>query len=135
MLGEKSGPNRSAAADALGKIGPEAKAAAPELAALLQDSDSNVSEAALTALAQIGTEAKLAVPVLTKLLKNEDRRVRLRAFQALCTIGPTAREALPGLVTFVYNYHLWLNLDSPEAMERIVRSGPAMVKEIVEWMH
>ncbi len=71
MLGDEQPANRQLAAEALGKIGPEASAAAPALAALLEGDANDVPEAALKALAQIGPEAKTAVPALRKLLKGQ----------------------------------------------------------------
>ncbi len=89
---------RRAAADALGQIGPEAKAAVPHLVELLKDSDTDVRRAAAGALGQIGPAAKDAVPHLVDLLKDPVEDVRRAAAYALGQIGAEAKAAVPHLV-------------------------------------
>lgn len=86
----------------LGAIGPEARAALPELKALLHDSGSlNVQGAAL-ALGRWGPAAGEAVSDLMDLLaKVPDpsmHDLRPYAAQALGQIGPAAKAAVPSLV-------------------------------------
>ena len=62
---------RWAAADALGKIGPEAKQdAIPHLVALLKDPEWACARSPLTVLGKIGPAAKDAIPHLVALLKD-----------------------------------------------------------------
>jgi hypothetical protein len=83
------------AAEAMGKIGPDAKAAIPALIAALKDNDKEVRRAATYALSNIGPEAKAAVPALTKALKDKDGNVRVYAAKALEKINiPETRKAL-----------------------------------------
>jgi HEAT repeat protein len=74
---------RAVTAEALGKIGPEAKTAIPVLMALLKDKDRDVRCAAADALGRIGPEAKTGIPSLNDLLKDKDERVRRVAADAL----------------------------------------------------
>jgi HEAT repeat protein len=53
MLHDKQWGVRKAAAEALGRIGPEAKSAVPELTALLQDKNGDVAEGVAEALERI----------------------------------------------------------------------------------
>ncbi len=76
------GPIRLIAAEALGRIGPEAKAAIPDLIAALSGPDSRVRSEAARALGGIGPEAAPAIPELIRLL----------------TRGPVARATTGGLV-------------------------------------
>src|SRR5262245_6892014 len=55
---------RRSAAEALGKIGPEAKGAVPDLIAALKDQDTDVRRYAAFVLGKIGEAAKEAVPAL-----------------------------------------------------------------------
>ena len=59
---------RQTAAGALGKIGPEAKAAVPDLSKALKDEDKYVRQTAVRALGDIGPEARDAVPALIEAL-------------------------------------------------------------------
>ncbi len=65
--GMEDGPIRLAAAMALGKIGPAANSAVPDLIAALSDPDSRVRGEAARALGAIGREAAAAAPELVRL--------------------------------------------------------------------
>jgi hypothetical protein len=67
---------RTQAAEALGALGPEAKAAVPALIDVLQDEDKYFRSHVALALGKIGREAKAAVPALIKALKDHDEDVR-----------------------------------------------------------
>jgi HEAT repeat protein len=84
---------REAAADVLGRIGPPARAAVPDLLAALKDRSSSVALVAAMALAQIdSTRGGAAVKLLTDALDVPG------AALALANIGPSARAAVPDLI-------------------------------------
>ncbi|HEY7331176.1 MAG TPA: HEAT repeat domain-containing protein [Gemmataceae bacterium] len=84
---------REAAADVLGRIGPPARAAVPDLLAALKDQSSSVALMAAMALAQIdSTRGGAAVKLLTDALDVPG------AALALANIGPSARAAVPDLI-------------------------------------
>jgi HEAT repeat protein len=91
---------RWAAADALGRIGPGAKAAVPALLEALQDEQASLRALAAQALGEIGREggARAAVPALIKGLRDPERQARRQAAWALAKLGaagtPHAREAV-----------------------------------------
>ena len=103
---------RAHAAEALGKIGPKARAAVPALVQELRNQGDgkdtiaiNIGENAFfrypgprsraaTALGQIGPEAKAAVPALAQVLKDDDSSIRTAAARALGNIGTAAVPAL-----------------------------------------
>ena len=88
---------RGLAAEALGRIGPEAKAAVPGLMGLLKDEDKEVRSKAAMALCGIhAPEAKEALRVLIELLRDEDWAFRLTTAQALGRIGSEAKACRPG---------------------------------------
>jgi HEAT repeat protein len=89
---------RRNAAAALGRIGPAAKDAVPELVKLLNDPDTGVRWAAVIALGSVEPGAKDAAPELVRLLKDPDGYVRRAAASALQGIGPAAKDAVPELV-------------------------------------
>jgi outer membrane protein assembly factor BamB len=82
------------AADALQRLGPLAKDAAPALATLLDHDHAWVSNAGQEALAAIGKDA---VPVVARAFQEGPARVKLRAALVLGAIGPAAQEAVPVL--------------------------------------
>ncbi len=80
---------------ALAVLGPEASAAAPALAGLLEDEpDAATRSAAADALGAMGPAAAEAVPALTRSLGDPDDDVRFAAAQALGLVGKAARSAL-----------------------------------------
>ena len=76
------------AAEALVKLGSEAKGAVPALSEALRDELAYVRERAAQALKRIGPEAKAAVPALIKALRDADVDVRRAAVSALKKIDP-----------------------------------------------
>ena len=81
--------------EALGDIGPKAKAAVPALSEALKDQNEYVRRRAAQALSNIGPEAKKAAPSLIEALKDNNSWVRKNAAQALKKINtPEAQKAL-----------------------------------------
>src|SRR5262249_1290532 len=97
-LKDKDRTVRSRAAQALWKIGPDAKAAGPALIDGLQDkqiADCNFAQA----LSGIGPAAMEAVPAPIKTLDGHDDELLQRwAAMALGEIGPDAKAAVPALL-------------------------------------
>ena len=84
-----------AAARALGKLGPGATAAEPDLVRALQDKVNGTYWEAGGALGRIG---KQAVPDLTHALQDGDTLVRCAAAYGLGEAGPVAAPAVPALI-------------------------------------
>ncbi|MFB3890786.1 MAG: HEAT repeat domain-containing protein [Phycisphaerae bacterium] len=90
--------------ESLGELGPSARDAAPELAAIMKSGRSGGADhngwAARDALRRIGPEAKAVVPIMIELLEDEkasaqDRREPCHVLEA---IGPAAAPAVPALI-------------------------------------
>ena len=90
-LKDKDAGIRRSAAEALGKVGLDAKGAVGALARALKDDDKNVVFDAAFALGRIGGAS---VPALIDTLKESDKSVRRRAIEALRMIGHEAVAAL-----------------------------------------
>lgn len=101
---------RSAAGSALGRIGPPAKEAVPELIRLLQlPAEEHMEGAragtvisAAIALGNMGEAARPAVPALARIVvdyKPPDQGQHVYAANALAKLGPVAKEAVPALMT------------------------------------
>jgi HEAT repeat protein len=86
------------AMDALGEMGPVAKAAVSALIKKLEHPDPDVRERAAYALQRIGPAAKDAAPALTKMLKDPEQGNRHTAAAALGRLGKNAQEAIPSLI-------------------------------------
>lgn len=89
---------RRNAAEALMRMGPEAKNAAPALSIALKDEDERVRYYAAQALGRMGTEAKVAVPNLGEALNDSNRDVRQSAAWAIGKIGADAKSVTPALL-------------------------------------
>jgi HEAT repeat protein len=86
------------AASELGKLGRQAKSAAPQLLDALKHTDAQVRVDAADALGRVGADPKKAVPALIGLLKDDpEREVRRSAAGALGEWGPAAVSAVPAL--------------------------------------
>jgi HEAT repeat protein len=94
-------PSRTHAAIALGKMGPMAKEAVPELVKLLEEAPGKsgpIRFHAAAALGQIGSDAKEAVPALVKLLGDKSAGTgRRMVIVALGQMGPAAKDAVTAL--------------------------------------
>jgi hypothetical protein len=101
------------AADALGRLGPAAKPAVPELIVLLQDDFADASAA--LSLGQMGPEASEAIPALMRAVHEE----RLGAATALATMGSSARAARSVLVASTGNGPKWLRHESAQALRKM----------------
>lgn len=97
-LNDASADIRTAAADALGRVGPEAKAALPALTATLKDPEKAVRQHAAFALGVVDPEDAAVLPALVELLKDSDLEVRRHAALSLGRLGPSARPALEVLM-------------------------------------
>jgi HEAT repeat protein len=86
------------AAAELGKLGRQAKSAAPQLLNAFEHPDAQVRVNAADALGQVGADPKKAVPALIGLLKDDpEREVRRSAAGALGEWGAAAVAAVPAL--------------------------------------
>jgi HEAT repeat protein/lysophospholipase L1-like esterase len=90
------GPGRGLAAEAVGRLGPGAAEAVPDLMAAARDDRAEVRWRAVWALGRIGPLAAPALPVVRAALADPD--LRWRAAEALGGFGPAAAEAVPDLL-------------------------------------
>jgi len=103
LVGQLKSPTadvRRDAAQALGKLGTEAKAAVPALIASLKDENMFVRRYSAQSLGKIGPAAKSAVPALTKSLEDMRKEVAEAATEALGKLGP---DSVPALVHALKN--------------------------------
>jgi HEAT repeat protein len=87
---------RALAAEAMGRLGADGKAALPALLLALRDEGELVRQNALQSIIAIGPDGTATQP-LTDSLKDSDALVRVLSANALGRLGPLARPALPAL--------------------------------------
>lgn len=103
ILSEEDNFLKAEAADALGAIGPAAKAAVPALNKITEANRGYMGHAARDALRSICGDA-LKVPSLIEKLNSSDRETRRRAIAGLQMIrSPEARRAIPNLIEILEN--------------------------------
>lgn len=112
----------------LGEIGPEAKDAVPDLAAVLSSEDPLVRLQALLALGHIGSASQSAVPEIIKVLQNDAfDDVRNAAAFALGKIGHKSDEVNAALVAAAKSGKPFLRMISVWAIAKI---NPGHVKAV-----
>ena len=94
LLQDKEVSVRRTAAVQLGRLGPEAAAACPELGAAMAAEDDQLSDTAAAALTRIGAKA---VPELIRQVSSSVPRARRLAIYSLGVLGPPAKPAIPTL--------------------------------------
>jgi HEAT repeat protein len=114
------------AARSLGRIGPAAREAVPDLTALLGDVSHRTAIAAASALWRIepGVGADAVLPVLHRYLVGPARITRA-AVQAIAEIGPAAARAKPRLRGLLTVSEPWLRLDAAVALWRVTGDSAA----------
>ncbi|UCG63712.1 MAG: HEAT repeat domain-containing protein [Deltaproteobacteria bacterium] len=118
-LGDNESEVRMNAAEALGRIGPDANEAGPALIEALSDSDYAVRYSAAEALGEIGYDTKEAIRALIKALGDPDSDVRWRAASALGSIGLDAKEAVPALIHALGDDHHRVRYSAAEALGKM----------------
>src|SRR5262249_46515494 len=102
LLADADPKARARAVGLIGRLGPAAREAAPDLVRAFKDkelrkvvsADSLIGDSPVEALARIGADA---VPALIVALPDKDFHVRFQATQALARLGRRAQKAIPAL--------------------------------------
>lgn len=97
-LGDPEPEVRSAAAEALGKLGDDAAASVPAIRSRLTDASSNVRLKALEAVYIIGAPDTVMLPVLRNALSDSDASVRAAAAYMLGGLRADAAPALDAIL-------------------------------------
>ena len=120
---------RASAADALGRIGAEAKAGVPVLGLALTDPNAVVQKAAADALVRIGPEARSAVPQLIRAMKDDDLLVAMEMAKALDILAP---GAVPELIQTLTDKDPWVRRHAAEYLGKIGPGAKAAVPALTE---
>jgi HEAT repeat protein len=107
---------RQFAAEQIGKLGADAKEAAPALMITLRDKDKAVRGASADALEKIG---KGVVPALREQIKDKDPELRAQAIETLGEVGPRAKDALPDIKGALNDQSPKVRLQAAKAIRKI----------------
>ncbi len=111
---------RVAAADSLGRIGPDAKAAIPGLRELLGDKHEVVRRAAVMALARIGIAT---IPTLAELLKDKNHANRELAALTVAEMGSEAKSLVPALTALLKDDSTAVRKAADEALYNVTKES------------
>ena len=92
---------RLVAADAIARMGPQAKPALPALIKLLNDPEKSIRMSGIVAIARIGAEAKPALPILQQLTTDPDPNISKAAKLAIEAIEPSFKTLASEWLTSV----------------------------------
>jgi HEAT repeat protein len=123
------GDERWKAAEALGNLGAEAAAAAPQLAQGLKDRDEVVRWRCAEALGKIGAAA--AAADLAGALRDRNGLVRSEAAKALGRLGLPAREAAPALAELLADPDPYARREAAKALVAMAEGASAQVPALV----
>lgn len=118
--------NRMLAAESLGRMGPAAEEAVPDLIQILGEENDPLRPTAVTALSAIGAGA---VPALVAALNDQDPAVRSGAVDALGGMRAGATEAIPALINLLGDRDYEISHRAASALGRI---GPAAVPALMQ---
>jgi HEAT repeat protein len=127
---------RAGVSYALGRIGPDAMSAVPQLINTLKNwpkasklENDYVRDTAANALVNIGSAA---VPKLIEALKMQNVDVRGGAAYALGRIGPRAKAAVPTLIEALKASHEYVRSSAADALGRIGPAAKPAVDALIE---
>jgi HEAT repeat protein/predicted DNA-binding WGR domain protein len=119
------------AAEELGKLGDEARAAVPSLCQALSSRVKMVREAALKSLTVLDPEGAQTVPALIEALLQKNLNVRAWAAEQLGKKGEKAAEAVPCLVLLVPTWQAGIGRQANTAIQAIGAAGvPGLQKTL-----
>lgn len=125
-------PLAQAAARALGRMGPTARAAAPALARLLRSGHGLSCGTAGRALEQLGRGAESVVSDLAHILQASESDVcRMQMADALGSVGPAAADASPALVYALRDKRNWVRGRVWRALWKVDVPPPAVIPALV----
>ncbi|MEI7034659.1 HEAT repeat domain-containing protein [Streptomyces pratensis] len=110
---------RTAALRALGSFGPAARAAVPELRAMIRHPGTASATEAAEALWAISGDTDAVLPVLIEGLHSDQVHDRRAAAVALGALGPRAAVVAPRLRGLLAHDELWLRVDAAIALTEV----------------
>jgi HEAT repeat protein len=116
------------AADALGRLGADARGAGPELIRALDDPDPHVKTIAAQTLEKLAPHVPEAVSALIKAFP------RVEAIRAVCRYGEKAAEAVPPLVGLLKNSDPPVRWNAARALGKLQETAKSAIPDLVAAM-
>jgi HEAT repeat protein len=130
--------SRVQAARTIGKLGPEAKAAVPALASMLDDPSRRdpalIDEAVINALARMGSAGRPAIPALVR-ISGKDSDIERAAVEAIDTIllsPPIGPGDVPALMRDLRDRDVSVRVRAAKALGMLGGAGKVAVPLLVE---
>jgi HEAT repeat protein len=131
-LGDTSPAVRSQAVTSLGRIGPAAAPAAPDLIRLLRDGDEAICCRAAESLGRLGAAGTDTVTSLSELLQDASAAVQQAAARALGALKAKATPAVPSLIPLLQDASPQVRQTAAEAISRIGTVPEEAAPELLE---
>ena len=119
-----------AAATALGRLGPAAAAAGPELAAAAREGDSELRQAAMRALALV--QPAEAAGVFAAGLRDPDPKIRMLASGGLMKVSELPEEAVPAVAEALRDPEEQVRANAASLLSRLDPVPAEAVPDLVE---
>lgn len=117
------------AANALAKMGPEAAAAIPDLANLVNDEEVEVAVAAVRTLGRVGGDD--AITALISGLNHRAKPVRREAVWALKGFGTLAQEAMPAFIEALHDPDMRVRLSATHALGQLGTAAEPAIADLI----
>lgn len=112
---------RRSAAKSIGRIGPNAQSAIPQLQIALTDANYSLRSSAANALGSMGTAAQHAIPDLQKALQDSNWRVRGHAATALGNVDTGDEKTIEALIVRLQDSSAFVRAKTMEALRQLDR--------------
>jgi HEAT repeat protein len=123
---------RARAAEILGEIGSDAKAAVPYLVKLLKDKSEEVRRNSARAIEQIGSLTQGDLPGVVDAMKDPDPDIRVSIITAIKLMGPEADIAIPSLIEALHDPQTPVRLQAAKALAAMGTTAKAAIPALAK---
>jgi len=113
----------------IGILGPQAKAAIPDLLALLDDPDDEMRAQVIDLLDDVQLADEQMIPLLRKALADPSARVVVQALDSLGKRGSAARPAVPSITSLLNHPDHNVRHDAMQALQSLSTTEPERLTE------
>jgi HEAT repeat protein/S1-C subfamily serine protease len=125
-------PKRARAAEVLGEVGADAKAAVPHLVKLLKDKDESVRKNSVQAIVQIGSLTQGDLPGVVDAIKDPNPDIKVSAITAIQLMGPEADIAIPSLIEALHDPQTPVRLHAAKALGAMTATAKAAIPTLAK---
>jgi HEAT repeat protein len=123
---------RARAAEILGEIGSDAKAAIPHLVKLLKDKEEGVRKNSAHAIEQIGSLTQGDLPGVVDAIKDPNPDIKVSAITAIKMMGPEADIAIPSLLEALHDPQTPVRLQAAKALGAMTTTAKTAIPSLAK---